>query len=64
MVLSGNKKTTYYHALFIYNQTVTRGVVNVAIKKQQNIFVYESYFITTIVPHSAFSFFLQSYPKH
>lgn len=33
MVLSGNKKTTYYHALFIYNQTVTRGVVNVAIKK-------------------------------
>ena len=35
MVLSGNRKATYHHALFVYNQTVTRGVVNVAIKNSK-----------------------------
>lgn len=30
MVLSGNRKTAYYHALFIYNQLVTQSVANVA----------------------------------
>ena len=32
MVLSGNRKTAYYHALFTYNQSVTQSVVNVVIK--------------------------------
>ena len=32
MVLSGNRKTAYHHALFTYNQIVTQSVVNVVIK--------------------------------
>ena len=32
MVLSGNRKTAYYHALFAYSQSVTQSVVNVVIK--------------------------------
>lgn len=35
MVLSGNRKTTYHHALFSYNQLVTQSVVNVVIKNRK-----------------------------
>lgn len=36
MVLSGNRKTTYHHALFSYNQLVTQSVVNVVIKTEKH----------------------------
>lgn len=36
MVLSGNRKTTYHHALFSYNQLVTQSVVNMVIKTEKH----------------------------
>lgn len=36
MVLSGNRKTAYHHALFTYNQIVTQSVVNVVIKTEKH----------------------------
>lgn len=36
MVLSGNRKTAYHHALFSYNQLVTQSVVNVVIKTEKH----------------------------
>ena len=36
MVLSGNRKTAYHHALFSYNQPVTQSVVNMVIKTEKH----------------------------
>lgn len=36
MVLSGNRKTAYHHALFSYNQLVTQSMVNVVIKTEKH----------------------------
>lgn len=36
MVLSGNRKTAYRHALFSYNQLVTQSVVNMVIKTEKH----------------------------
>lgn len=36
MVLSGNRKTAYHHALFSYNQLVTQSVANVVIKTEKH----------------------------
>ena len=36
MVLSGNRKTAHYHALFSYNQLVTQSMVNVVIKTEKH----------------------------
>lgn len=36
MVLSGNRKATYHHALFSYKQLVTQSVANVVIKTEKH----------------------------
>ena len=42
MVLSGNRKTAYHHALFSYNQLVMQSVVNVIIKTEKT-FSYKNH---------------------
>ena len=39
MVLSGNRKTAYYHALFSYNQKVKRIGDRCGNKNRKNIFI-------------------------
>jgi len=63
VVLSGNRKTAYYHALFSYNQLVTQSMVNVVIKTEKhfririikvgvNHFLLYLLHVLTIVPKS------------
>ena len=63
MVLSGNRKTAYHHALFSYNQPVTQSVANVVIKTEKhfririikvgvNHFLLYYLHVLTIVPKS------------